>query len=74
MVVAVHALTRVEVDATSHDFIAFLVGPVAVPLFFLADGFLLSWKWTEAPRFEYKSFVWKSAMRLLVPWAMFTLL
>ena len=72
MVVAIHALTRVEVDTTSHDLIAFLVGPVAVPLFFLADGYLLSWKWTNTSHFKYKSFIRKSALRLLIPWAAFT--
>lgn len=72
MVVAVHALSRVELDTPAANVIAFLTGAVAVPLFFVADGFLLSWKWTEAPQFQYKAFVRKSAMRLLVPWAAFT--
>lgn len=74
MVVAVHALTRVDLDPPSHELISFLVGTVAVPLFFLTDGFLFSWKCTEAPGFDYKSFIRKSGKRLLVPWAAFTVL
>jgi len=74
MVVAVHALTRVEVSPSSRELVGFLVGAAAVPLFFLTDGFLLSMKRTETSPFEYGRFISKSAVRLLVPWAAFTLL
>lgn len=74
MVVAVHVLSRVELGEHERDLMMYLVGTIAVPLFFVADGFLLSWKLTGAPQFDRGSFVRKCALRLLVPWAGFTIL
>lgn len=73
MVVAVHVLTRIHLEGATRDVVGFLVGAIAVPLFFLVDGFLFSWKWTESPGFDYRSYVRKSAVRLLIPWIVFTL-
>ena len=72
MVVAVHALVQVEVDQATYEQLSFLFGAAAVPVFFLADGFLLSWKWTAAEVFDYPAYIRKSAKRLLIPWAVFT--
>jgi peptidoglycan/LPS O-acetylase OafA/YrhL len=74
MVVAVHVLSRIELSESDRDLMMYLVGTIAVPLFFVADGCLLSWKFTGAPQFDRGSFVRKSASRLLVPWAGFTIL
>lgn len=72
MVVAVHALSRVALDAHSHEVMMFLVGTVAVPLFFVADGFLFAHKWTGHSRYDYTAYARKNALRLLLPWAAFT--
>ena len=74
MVVAVHALSRVAVDAQSYDVMMFLTGTVAVPLFFMADGFLFAHKWTGQSRIDYPAYLRKNALRLLLPWAAFTVL
>lgn len=73
-VVAVHAMTHVQLDNQSRQVLMFLFGTIAVPLFFLTDGFLFSGKWTEKEDFNYTHFVKRSATRLLVPWALITLL
>jgi len=52
----------------------FVFGAIAVPLFFLVDGFLFSRKWATRDDFDFKDYVVKSVSRLLVPWAIFTLL
>ncbi len=72
MVVAVHALSLVELDTHSHMVMQFLVGAVAVPLFFVADGFLFAHKWTRHPQFGFATYLWKNAVRLLLPWAAFS--
>lgn len=72
MVVAVHALSQVALDAHSHEAMMFLVGTVAVPLFFLADGFLFSHKWTGQTQFGFTTYLWKNVLRLLLPWAAFS--
>jgi fucose 4-O-acetylase-like acetyltransferase len=74
MVVAVHVLTKIQLDGPNQKLVGFLVGAIAVPLFFLVDGFLFSWKWTGVSQFNYLSYVRKSAVRLLVPWVVFTLI
>lgn len=74
MVVAVHVLTNIDLGQPTQTLASFLVGAAAVPLFFLADGFVFSWKWNATSQFDYWKFVQKSAKRLLVPWAAFTVL
>lgn len=74
MVVAVHVLSRIELGELDRDLMMYLVGTIAVPLFFVADGCMFSWKFTDAPQFDRGSFIRKSALRLLVPWAGFTIL
>lgn len=74
MVVAVHALSRIELGGLDRDLMNYLVGTIAVPLFFVADGYMFSWKFTDASQFDRGSFIRKSALRLLVPWAGFTII
>jgi fucose 4-O-acetylase-like acetyltransferase len=74
MVVAVHVATRIDMSEVNGDLIKYLVGTIAVPLFFVADGYVFSWKFANASQFAYASFIKKSSMRLLVPWAAFTVL
>ena len=72
MVVAVHTLSRVALDAHSNEVMTFLVGAVAVPLFFVADGFLFAHKWTGHSQFDFATYLRKNALRLLLPWAAFS--
>lgn len=73
-VVAVHTIANVKIEGQSRDVLMFLFGAIAVPLFFLVDGFLFSEKWTDQESFDYGQYVAKSATRLLVPWVAFTAL
>ena len=46
-----------------------------LPFFFLVDGFLFARSvLRRSGRLDYGTYAWKSAWRLLVPWAVFTLL
>lgn len=74
MVVAVHVATRIDMSEVNGDLIRYLLGTIAVPLFFVADGYVFSWKFTNTAQLAYVSFIKKSSMRLLVPWAAFTVL
>jgi peptidoglycan/LPS O-acetylase OafA/YrhL len=74
MVVAVHVLSRLDLSGLDRDLITYLVGAIAVPLFFVVDGYVFSWKFTNAPQFDYRSYIGKSALRLLVPWTAFSIL
>lgn len=74
MVVAVHTFRHVELEKSSLDVLSFLAGTIAVPLFLVADGFLFSRKLTGSAAFDFSSFVKRSAWRLLVPWAAFTVI
>jgi fucose 4-O-acetylase-like acetyltransferase len=71
MVIAVHGLNKVDHTGAMLDAVMYLVSTIAVPLFCVADGYVFSWKFTGVV-FDYVSFVKKSAMRLLLPWAAFT--
>ena len=73
-VVAVHAVAQVRVGNQGREALMFVFGAIAVPLFFLVDGFLFSRKWATRDDFDFQDYVWKSVSRLLVPWAIFTLL
>ena len=54
MVVAVHALGRADFDQTVTGLLATVVGIVAVPPFFFADGFLFALKHGDQKVFAYK--------------------
>ena len=47
---------------------------IGVPIFFLVDGFLFLYRLECHGKFNYTDYVLKSARRLLVPWAGFSLL
>jgi peptidoglycan/LPS O-acetylase OafA/YrhL len=72
MVIGTHALNFVTLDPFTKNAIAFLVQTIAVPSFFLADGFLFMHRHADSKLFDYKAYLQKSAFRLLVPWATFT--
>lgn len=73
-VVAVHAVAQVRIGEQGRETLVFVFGTIAVPLFFLIDGFLFSGKWTTRDDFNFQDYVRKSASRLLVPWGTITLL
>jgi hypothetical protein len=70
MVVATHALSYTGMD--TNKALTFWVQTVAVPPFFLVDGYLFLEALGKQPHFSYKGYVKKSARRLLLPWVIFT--
>jgi surface polysaccharide O-acyltransferase-like enzyme len=74
MVVGVHALGRANLDQPIEEWFRFVVTTIAVPIFFLVDGFLFARTSTSNHEFSYKSYVVKSYWRLLLPWIVFSLL
>jgi surface polysaccharide O-acyltransferase-like enzyme len=74
MVVGVHALGRAHLDQPIEEWFRFVVTTIAVPIFFLVDGFLFARTSTSNHEFSYKSYVVKSYWRLLLPWIVFSLL
>jgi surface polysaccharide O-acyltransferase-like enzyme len=74
MVVAWHARGYCpELSATQGRFVFFLAS-VCVPIFFLADGYLFAESVVTGRPYTYRSYVHKSAVKLLVPWLFFTVL
>jgi fucose 4-O-acetylase-like acetyltransferase len=73
-VVATHAIPQVRIGGQSREALIFVFGTIAVPLFFLVDGFLFSGKWSMRDDFDFKNYVRKSVSRLLIPWATITCL
>jgi fucose 4-O-acetylase-like acetyltransferase len=75
MVVGVHVFGYVKFGSQeTSDLIWFIIYPIAVPIFFLVDGYLFSMKQLEGRAFEYRSYILKSAKRLLIPWIAFNLI
>lgn len=75
MVVAIHVFGYMKFGSQeTSDLIWFIIYPVAVPVFFLVDGYLFSMKQEEGGPFEYSSYILKSAKRLLIPWIAFNLI
>ncbi len=72
MVVGIHALNYAQLEPSTRTLIAFLVQTVAVPSFFLADGFLFSRKQGSGASFHYGRYILGSAKRLLFPWVIFS--
>lgn len=72
-VVGVHALGYINLEQNTTTILSLLFGTIAVPAFFLCDGFLLSEKYSSAS-FSYFSFLQNSAKRLLLPWFLFSVL
>lgn len=73
MVVATHAIAYAGVGDSISTFLSFWVQSVAVPPFFLVDGFLFV-RSVRNPQFSYMDYCARSARRLLVPWISFSIL
>ena len=74
MVVATHALGYAHLPANEQHQIAWMVQTIAVPVFFLVDGLLFGIRHDAKTAFDYREYLAKSMHRLLIPWALFTLL
>ncbi len=75
MVVGVHTFAYcVELPQGLKQIVSFIVHTASVPVFFLVDGYLFARSDLELKSYRYLTYVRKSLFRLLVPWAVFTLL
>ena len=74
MVVATHALGYTQLPANEQYRIAWMVQTIAVPAFFLVDGLLFGIRHGTEAAFNYRKYLVRSIYRLLIPWALFTLL
>lgn len=75
MVVGIHTLSYcLPLPTTQKDIIALIVEPIPVALFFLVDGYLFALHISSAKKYNYFDYIRKSAIRLLVPWVIFTLI
>lgn len=73
MVVCIHAVGYVPaMSPLQMEWVFFWVLPIAVPVFFFVDGFLLSMQ-LDAKSIPYGPYIRKSAIRLLIPWVLFSL-
>lgn len=73
MVIAVHSLGySAEFQPHIKESISFTVQTISVPVFFLVDGYLFSRGVKEINNYNYAKYVRGSAMRLLIPWAIFS--
>lgn len=74
MVVATHAMAYAKLEESMIGLLSFWVQAVAVPPFFLADGFLFARNLHNHHSFSYGEYLLRSARRLLLPWSCFSLL
>jgi fucose 4-O-acetylase-like acetyltransferase len=74
MVVATHVLDYTQLPSDLKGTIASWVQTIAVPPFFLVDGFLFLRKLDRTQRFSYGNYIRQSAQRLVVPWVVFSIL
>ncbi|RJQ18461.1 MAG: acyltransferase [Nitrospiraceae bacterium] len=75
MVVAIHAVPYSHpLDPGISEIIQFVIRTIAVPAFFLSDGFLFILKKPYSNNLQYMKYVIKSAQRLLIPWFVFTII
>jgi surface polysaccharide O-acyltransferase-like enzyme len=72
MVVATHAIAYANLELSIVSVISFWVQAVAVPPFFLADGFLFVQRLQKNPHLLYAAYCIRSARRLLIPWICFS--
>jgi len=72
MVVATHALAYTQLDSQARTLLACWVYSIAVPPFFIADGFLFAWGQGGEKSFSAVRYIVKSGTRLLVPWLVFS--
>lgn len=71
MVVATHSLGYVEPAGDPRAVISFTVRTIAVPVFFMCDGFLLAHQ-LAFQKVDFCRTVLRSAERLLLPWLVFS--
>lgn len=74
MVVATHAMAYAKLEDSTISLLTFWVQAVAVPPFFLVDGFLFARNVGNCDYFSYGDYAVRSARRLLLPWACFSFL
>lgn len=73
MVVGQHAIGYSLLDPVTRSKIAPWF-QIAVPVFFLVDGFLLLRSYDQKGTFSYQDYINKSTKRLVIPWALFSTL
>lgn len=74
MVVGVHAMSySLDLPSSQGQVISFIVHTIAVPIFFLVDGYLLVYA-IEVNKYNYQKVIKNSFYRLLVPWFIFTII
>lgn len=75
MVVIIHSMGYCgELYPFHREVIKFLVHTIAVPLFFLVDGYLMVHLYSSKKKFFYDKYLNKNFFRLMVPWIIFTVL
>jgi uncharacterized membrane protein YcfT len=71
LLVAIHARVHVGAALTDDDVLNFVIETIAVPVFFLCDGFLLFHWFAMSGVPDYRTQMDRSARGVLVPWALF---
>jgi fucose 4-O-acetylase-like acetyltransferase len=71
LVVGVHAYAYADVEVSLFSVSGFFLQGIAVPVFFFVDGYLFSLIY-RSREFKYRSYLAKSAKRLLIPWLFFS--
>ena len=75
MVVGVHTLGYcMELPYDLKQIVSFIVATIAVPVFFLVDGYLFARSVLHLKQYDYVKCVRSSLFRLLIPWVIFTLI
>jgi len=72
MVVAIHATEYTDISGQAKAFLLSCFG-IAVPSFFMVDGYLFCASF-KSRKFDYRVYLTKSCVRLLVPWVVFTVI
>ena len=73
MVIGQHALGYNQLQPEIRATIGYWF-QIAVPIFFLVDGYLFFYRLERTGKLDYADYMRQSAMRLVVPWAIFSLL
>lgn len=73
MVIGQHALGYNQLQPEIRATIGYWL-QIAVPLFFLVDGYLFFHRLERTGKLDYADYMRRSAMRLVLPWAIFSLL
>ncbi|MDP3091157.1 MAG: acyltransferase [Nitrospira sp.] len=73
MVIGQHALGYSQLSPGVQSTIVYWF-QVAVPIFFLVDGYLFAHRLEHTGKLDYRDYMQQSARRLVVPWLLFSLL